>query len=43
MSEMTQLLARHAPGECGLAREQQRLDRNKATAMAFYDLMFNQS
>ena len=41
--ELTQLLARHAPGECGLAREEARLDRNKANVMAFYDLMFNQS
>lgn len=24
-------------------REQQRLDRNKANVMSFYDLMFNQS
>ena len=41
MSEFTQVVARHAPGECGLMREEQRLDRNKATVTAFYELMFN--
>jgi predicted SnoaL-like aldol condensation-catalyzing enzyme len=43
MTELTQMLARHAPGECGLAREESRLNRNKTNVMAFYDLMFNQS
>ena len=43
MSEMTQVLARHAPGECGLQREEQRLERNRANVLAFYDLMFNDS
>jgi predicted SnoaL-like aldol condensation-catalyzing enzyme len=35
--------APHGPGEHGLARDEARLDRNKANVVAFYDLMFNQS
>jgi len=42
MSDFAQM-ARHEPGEGGLAPEEARLDRNKANVMAFYDLMFNQS
>src|SRR4051812_36922025 len=39
---LAQVVAARDPAECGVMKEQARLDRNKATVMAFYDLMFNE-